>query len=75
MVGIIEGVVLEIVEKEKKGKKEKVARIFQPGEKGTIDIALNGHDFCEGEKVSLKCRLIPWATDRGVAQIAVRLVD
>lgn len=75
MIGIIEGIVLEIFERERKGIKERVARLFQPGEKGTIDIVLNGHDVIEGEKVSFKCRLIPWATDRGSAQIAVKLVE
>lgn len=75
MVGIIEGIVLEVVERERKGVKEKVARIFQPGEKGTIDVVLNGKEVLEGEKATFKCRLIPWATDRGVAQIAVKMVD
>lgn len=74
MVGVIEGIVLEVVEREKKGVKEKVARLFQPGEKGTVDIVLSGQDVCQGEKVSFKCRLIPWANDRGSAFIACKIV-
>lgn len=76
MIAEIEGVVLEKFEKERGGKKEVVARIFQAGEKGTIDIPLNGnaHEVIVGEKTKFKVRLIPWANERGFANIACRLV-
>lgn len=77
MIAEIEGVILEKYERERKGKKEVVARIFQAGEKDLIDIPLNGNanDYTVGEKVRIRVKVFAWANERGYANIACRMVD
>lgn len=75
MIADLKGTVLEVYEREKEGKKEKVARLFQPGEKNLVDVPLNGDDVTVGEQVNFKVRVFPWASKSGQVFLSVKRVD
>lgn len=78
MVAIVKGVVLELFEKEDKETKEKIpcVRLFQHGEKKLVEVKGVPRNVVKetGGLVELECKLFPWATERGLADIACSYV-
>lgn len=77
MTATVKGVVMEIFYKEDKETKQRIncVRLFQKGEKKLVEIKnVPSENLIEGETVELKCKLFPWANERGMADIACSYV-
>lgn len=76
MNATLTGIVMEVSERiEKDGNRIKICRLYQKGEKNLIDIKNAPDGLGEGEMVSLQCKLFPWATERGLANIACSCIN